>query len=117
MIQRSFPGYGMIISNIGILAAIYAQPVTHCYDLGCSLGAATLAMRNVYTAPECDIIAVDNSQAMIERRPRAPSPGYGVGRSGYDDLQRYPGSCHLKTPRSSSSTLPCSSSPLISVWH
>lgn len=67
MIQRSVPGYGMIISNIGILAAKYAQPGTHCYDLGCSLGAATLAMRQRITAPECDIIAVDNSQAMIER--------------------------------------------------
>jgi len=57
----------MIISNIGILAAKYAQPGSHCYDLGCSLGAATLAMRQRITAPECDIIAVDNSPAMLER--------------------------------------------------
>jgi tRNA (cmo5U34)-methyltransferase len=67
MIQRSVPGYGMIISNIGILAAKYAQPGSHCYDLGCSLGAATLAMRQRITTPECDIIAVDNSPAMVER--------------------------------------------------
>lgn len=67
MIQRSVPGYGMIISNIGILAAKYAQPGSHCYDLGCSLGAASLAMRQRITAPECDIIAVDNSPAMLER--------------------------------------------------
>lgn len=67
MIQRSVPGYGMIIANIGVIAARYAQPGSHCYDLGCSLGAATLAMRQRITAPDCDIIAVDNSPAMIER--------------------------------------------------
>ncbi len=67
MIQRSVPGYAMIIANIGILAAKYAQPGSHCYDLGCSLGAASLAMRQRITAPDCDIIAVDNSNAMIER--------------------------------------------------
>lgn len=67
MIQRSVPGYGMIIANIGILAAKYAQPGSHCYDLGCSLGAVTLAMRQRISQPDCDIIAVDNSPAMIER--------------------------------------------------
>ena len=67
MIQRSVPGYGLIISNIGILAAKYAQASSHCYDLGCSLGAVTLAMRQRINQPGCDIIAVDNSQAMIER--------------------------------------------------
>ncbi|WP_460597353.1 carboxy-S-adenosyl-L-methionine synthase CmoA [Geomonas sp. Red276] len=67
MIQRSVPGYGMIISNIGILAGRYAQAGSHCYDLGCSLGAATLSMRQRITQPDCDIIAVDNSPAMIER--------------------------------------------------
>jgi tRNA (cmo5U34)-methyltransferase len=67
MIQRSVPGYGMIISNIGIVAAKYAQAGSHCYDLGCSLGAASLAMRQLITQPNCDIIAVDNSPAMIER--------------------------------------------------
>ena len=67
MIQRSVPGYGMIIANIGILAGKYAQAGSHCYDLGCSLGAATLAMRQRITQSGCDIIAVDNSPAMIER--------------------------------------------------
>ena len=67
MIQRSVPGYGMIITNIGILAAKYAQVSSHCYDLGCSLGAASLAMRQRVTTPDCDIIAVDSSPAMIER--------------------------------------------------
>ena len=67
MIQRSVPGYGMIVSNIGILAAKYAQAGSHCYDLGCSLGVVSLAMRQRINTPDCDIIAVDNSPAMIER--------------------------------------------------
>jgi len=67
MIQRSVPGYGTMISSIGVLAAKYAQANSHCYDLGCSLGAVSLAMRQRIRQPGCDIIAVDNSQAMIER--------------------------------------------------
>jgi len=67
MIQRSVPGYGTIISSIGIFAAKYAQENSHCYDLGCSLGAVTLSMRQRIKAENCDIIAVDNSPAMIER--------------------------------------------------
>ena len=67
MIQRSVPGYGTMISMIGTLAARYAQINSHCYDLGCSLGAVSLAMRQRIRQPGCSIIAVDNSQAMIER--------------------------------------------------
>ncbi len=67
MIQRSVPGYSSIISMIGIFAAKYAQPDSHCYDLGCSLGAASLSMRQRISQAGCDIIAVDNSAAMIER--------------------------------------------------
>jgi len=37
------------------------------YDLGCSLGAATLAMRRRINQPGCRIVAVDNSPAMVER--------------------------------------------------
>ena len=67
MIQRSVPGYGTMISTIGILAGKYAQANSHCYDLGCSLGAVSLAMRQRIRQSDCDIIAVDNSEAMIER--------------------------------------------------
>lgn len=67
MIQRSVPGYGTLISTIGILAARYAQAGSRCYDLGCSLGAVTLSMRQRITQPDCEIIAVDNSVAMIEQ--------------------------------------------------
>lgn len=67
MIKRSVPGYATIINMIGNLAERYAQPASHCYDLGCSLGAATLAMRHRIQAANCKIIGVDNSAAMIAR--------------------------------------------------
>ncbi len=71
MIQRSVPGYSNIISAIGMMAARYAQPQSRLYDLGCSLGAATQAMRRHVTQPGCHITAVDLSHPMIERA-RAP---------------------------------------------
>ena len=65
MIQRSVPGYSTIITAIGLLAQRYAQPNSRCYDLGCSLGAAALSMREQIAAENCRIIAVDNSPAMV----------------------------------------------------
>jgi len=67
MIKRSVPGYTTIISMIGNLAERYAQSDSHCYDLGCSLGAATLAMRHRIQASNCTLVGIDNSPAMIER--------------------------------------------------
>lgn len=67
MIQRSVPGYSNIISMIGMLAERFVQPDSRVYDLGCSLGAATLSVRRNITAAGCKIIAVDNSPAMVER--------------------------------------------------
>lgn len=67
MIKRSVPGYSAIIAMIGILAGHYAQPQSTCYDLGCSLGAATLAMRKHLGEKSCRMVAVDNSPAMIQR--------------------------------------------------
>ncbi|MGY2573651.1 carboxy-S-adenosyl-L-methionine synthase CmoA [Vibrio sp. C8] len=67
MIQRSVPGYSNIISAIGMLAERFVKPNTQVYDLGCSLGAATLSMRRHIQQEGCNIIAVDNSHAMVER--------------------------------------------------
>ncbi|RWR03856.1 tRNA methyltransferase [[Pantoea] beijingensis] len=67
MIQRSVPGYSNIISMIGMLAERFVQPDTQIYDLGCSLGAATLSVRRNIHVSGCKIIAVDNSPAMVER--------------------------------------------------
>ncbi|MGL5948508.1 MAG: carboxy-S-adenosyl-L-methionine synthase CmoA [Aeromonas sp.] len=67
MIQRSVPGYSNIIAAIGMMAARYATPGSQLYDLGCSLGAATQAMRKHVRAEGCTITAVDLSAPMIER--------------------------------------------------
>jgi tRNA (cmo5U34)-methyltransferase len=67
MIQRSVPGYSTIIAMTGVMAQRYAQPGSRCYDLGCSLGASTLAMRQYLDERDCEIVAIDNSPAMIER--------------------------------------------------
>jgi tRNA (cmo5U34)-methyltransferase len=67
MIKRSVPGYPTIVENIGVLAAQFAQPDTTLYDLGSSLGAVTQALRRHVRAEGCQVIAVDNSQAMVER--------------------------------------------------
>jgi len=67
MIERSVPGYRSIITMIETLTEHYAQPDSVLYDLGCSLGGATLSMRRGVTAAGCRIVAVDNSAAMIER--------------------------------------------------
>ncbi|MDX1635375.1 MAG: carboxy-S-adenosyl-L-methionine synthase CmoA [Marinobacter sp.] len=67
MIRRSVPGYTTIIPMIEVISERYAQPGSHCYDLGCSLGAATLAMRHGIPHPDCTLVGVDNSRDMIER--------------------------------------------------
>jgi len=67
MINRSVPGYATMIGMIGTFAQRYVQPGSLVYDLGCSLGAATLAMRHSISEPESQIVAVDNSPAMISR--------------------------------------------------
>ncbi|KFA59129.1 tRNA (uridine-5-oxyacetic acid methyl ester)(34) synthase TrmP [Gilliamella sp. wkB18] len=70
MVQRSVPGYSNIISMIGMLAERFVQPNSTIYDLGCSLGAATLSIRRNVTQDNCHIIAVDNSPPMVERCKR-----------------------------------------------
>lgn len=67
MIKRSVPGYPTIVENLGVLAAQFAQPGSALYDLGCSLGAVTQAMRRHVKSEGCRVIGVDNSAAMVAR--------------------------------------------------
>jgi len=67
MLARSIPGYAATLEAIGSLAGRHVTPDTRCYDLGCSLGAATLAMRRNIEAPGCEIRAVDQAAAMVQR--------------------------------------------------
>ena len=67
MIQRSVPGYSTVITISGVLAEKFSQPNTTIYDLGCSLGATTFAMAQRLSQSGCVMVAVDNSQAMLNR--------------------------------------------------
>jgi tRNA (cmo5U34)-methyltransferase len=67
MLRRSIPGYTASLEAIGSLAARYVQPGTNCYDLGCSLGAASIAMSQGIRAEACRIIAIDNAPTMVNR--------------------------------------------------
>ena len=67
MIKRSVPGYPTIVENIGVIASQFAQPHSALYDLGCSLGAVSQALRRHVQTEGCRVIAVDNSGAMVER--------------------------------------------------
>lgn len=76
MLKRSIPGYQAIISQSGLLAARYVQPDTNLYDLGCSLGASSLAMHHALCESQqedpsqsqgCCIHGIDNSPAMINK--------------------------------------------------
>ena len=67
MIGRSVPGYATVIAMTKVIAEQYASEGSNCYDLGCSLGASTLAMRRGIDSANCRITAVDNSAAMVEK--------------------------------------------------
>jgi tRNA (cmo5U34)-methyltransferase len=67
MLRRSIPGYDASLEAISTLARRYVRRDTRCYDLGCSLGASTLAMRHNIGEPGCEIIAIDLAPAMVER--------------------------------------------------
>ncbi|MDH5484282.1 MAG: carboxy-S-adenosyl-L-methionine synthase CmoA [Gammaproteobacteria bacterium] len=66
MIGRSVPGYSTLLSMIPVIMRKHGQHDSRAYDLGCSLGASTLAMRHGISHAKMDIVAVDNSVAMIE---------------------------------------------------
>jgi tRNA (cmo5U34)-methyltransferase len=65
MIRRSVPGYTTVVAMTGLIAARYAQADTVLFDLGCSLGASTLSMRQHTLPPGSRIVGVDNSEAML----------------------------------------------------
>ena len=67
MIGRSVPGYGAIVGMIELLAQRYLQQGSRGYDLGCSLGAAALAMARAAPGGKADIVGVDNAPAMLNR--------------------------------------------------
>ena len=67
MIGRSVPGYATLVSMLPVLAQQYVQTDSRCYDLGCSLGAVTLALRHSITQRNVSIVAIDNSPDMVKQ--------------------------------------------------
>ena len=67
MISRSVPGYSLLLRMIGLYADLFVRPDSRVYDLGCSLGEASLVIAEQCAQIDCEIIAVDNSTAMIDK--------------------------------------------------
>ncbi len=67
MISRSVPGYALLLRMIGLYVDVFVQPGSRVFDLGCSLGEASLVIADRTDAVDCEIVAVDNSPAMIEK--------------------------------------------------
>ena len=92
MLRRSVPGYETGIAMTGLLAARFAVEGSTLYDLGCSLGASTLAMHRRLEGRRCAIVAVDNSPAMIAGCRRrlgalAPAPELDLRESDLRDVR------------------------------
>ena len=92
MLRRSVPGYETVIAMTGLLAARFAVEGSTLYDLGCSLGASTLAMHRRLEELRCTIVAVDNSPAMIAGCRRrlgalAPAPELDLRESDLRDVR------------------------------
>ena len=67
MIRRSVPGYETIIPMGGLIAARHLGEQGLAFDLGCSLGASSLAVLKQNSSPDIRVVAVDSSQAMIDQ--------------------------------------------------
>ncbi len=67
MIERSVPGYTALNQLLPIVANQFIQENSNVYDLGCSLGEASIAIAKTALYQNIKIHAVDNSSAMIEQ--------------------------------------------------
>ena len=70
MIRRSVPGYELILPMGGLIAARHLGANGTAFDLGCSLGASSLALLSQCSSPDVRVIGVDSSAAMIEQANR-----------------------------------------------
>ncbi|MCY4044422.1 MAG: carboxy-S-adenosyl-L-methionine synthase CmoA, partial [Cellvibrionales bacterium] len=67
MVKRSVPGYPLMLDALGVISESRIQSNSLIYDLGCSLGASTLAIAQNINAKHCKIIGIDNAPAMVEQ--------------------------------------------------
>jgi len=66
MVIRSVPGYMQMIELIGLISRRYVSENSNVYDLGCSTGAATIAVAANIKAKGVKIFAIDNSISMLD---------------------------------------------------
>ncbi len=83
MIHRSIPGYASLLQMTAVVAGQFVQHNDHIYDLGCSLGGVSLAIKK-FVPTEVQITAVDLSSAMVARLQAYIA---GTGVSGIEVLQ------------------------------
>ena len=67
MISRSVPGYDLILRLIGLFSNLFVTDNSRVYDLGCSLGEASVIVASQADAKNFSIVAVDNASSMIEK--------------------------------------------------
>ena len=66
MVRRSIPGYETVSRLGGSLIRRHLGPTNRIVDLGCSLGESTMGVLDAVGDTPCEIIAVDQSAAMLE---------------------------------------------------
>ena len=85
MIRRSVPGYGQVLAMLPLFARRHCkyrqqnaegQRVSRVYDLGCSLGGATMTLAGEFAAHDLQIKAVDISPAMTGEAAKLLSDNY-----------------------------------------
>jgi len=67
MVLRSVPGYKQMIELIGLAGRTYPVINSNVYDLGCSTGAATLAVAANLKSKSVKIFSIDISQEMLKK--------------------------------------------------
>ena len=65
MIRRSVPGYELVIPMSGLMAARHMGVAGTAFDLGCSLGASSLALLAQCDSSKVRVVGIDSSSAMI----------------------------------------------------
>ena len=67
MISRSVPGYDLLLRLVALYADIFVTRGSRVYDLGCSTGLAARVIAHQVEDRDCQLVAVDNSAAMIDQ--------------------------------------------------
>ncbi len=73
MINRSVPGYELLIKLLALYADVFVTESSHVYDLGCSTGVVSRVIAQQIQQRQCKLIAVDNSPSMVKQCQRRHS--------------------------------------------